>query len=281
MKILLTGASGLIGQALLASLQPDHDCRTLKLRQPYNVSPSDIAWADAVISLNGASLGRVPWTADYRRQIAASRVNVTTATANAIASSTQPPLVWLSASAVGFYGDRGDETLTEESPAGQGFLAEVTKAWEKATEPAAGYTRVVNLRTGLVLAEGGALEPLLLATKFGLGARMGEGSAWWPWVSLADEVGSIVHALDHDIAGPVNIVGPSPARSDDVTRGFAKAAGRPYLMRVPAPVLRAALGQAADELLLASQKVRPTKLLGSGYSFVDGDVAAAITAHHQ
>jgi len=282
MKILLTGASGLIGQALLARLQPENDCRTIKLRQPYSVRPEDVDWADAVISLNGASLGRVPWTTGYRRQIAASRVNTTTAIANAIAASDQPPTVWLSASAVGFYGDRGDEELTEQSPAGKGFLAEVAKAWEQATSAAVGRTRVVNLRTGLVLADGGALKPLLLASKFGLGARMGTGRAWWPWVSLADEVGGIVHALGHDdITGPVNLVGPTPARSDDVTAAFAHAAGRPYLMRVPSFALRAVLGQAADELLLASQKVAPVKLLATGYSFVDGTVAQAIAAHHQ
>ena len=279
MNILLTGAYGLIGQALLPRLKPRHEVLTLKLRPPYAVPPGDIEWADAVISLNGASLGRVPWTGDYRRQIAASRVNVTTAIANTIAASHQPPTVWLSASAVGFYGDRGEEELTEESPAGKGFLAEVTKAWEHATQPAADHTRVVNLRTGLVLADGGALKPLLLASKFGLGARMGSGRAWWPWVSLADEVGGIVHALEHDIVGPVNLVGPTPARSDDVTRGFAHAAGRAYLMKIPAFALQAALGQAADELLLASQKVAPVKLLGSGYRFVDDTVSQAIAAH--
>jgi len=281
-KILLTGAHGLIGTALLIRLRAGHECRTVTLREPYTVAPADIAWADAVISLNGASLGRVPWTPSYRRQIAASRVNATTAIAKAIASSTQPPTVWLAASAVGFYGDRGDEELTEQSASGKGFLAEVATAWEQATNAAANHTRVVNLRTGLVLADGGALKPLLLASKFGLGARLGTGRDWWPWVSLADEVGGIVHVLGHDdITGPINLVGPTPARSDEVTRDFAEAAGRPYLMRVPSFALRAVLGQAADELLLASQKVAPVKLLTTGYHFAASTVASAIATHDQ
>jgi len=282
MKILLTGASGLIGSALLGRLQPEHDCRTLTLRQPFAVPPDAIEWADAIISLNGATLSRVPWTADYRRQIAASRINITTAIAAAIAVSPSPPSVWLAASAVGVYGDRGEDELSEDAAPGRGFLAEVTKAWEQATSPASDSARVVNLRTGLVIAESGALKPLLLMSKLGLGARLGSGSAWWPWVSLADEVGGIIYSLDHDqIVGPVNLVGPTPARSGEVTAELANAAKRPYLMRLPAPVLHTLLGQAADELLLASQKVVPAKLLRSGYSFVHDAVATAIAAHDQ
>ncbi|MCL2489240.1 MAG: DUF1731 domain-containing protein [Propionibacteriaceae bacterium] len=254
MKILLTGASGLIGTALLARLRPGQDCRTLTLRPPYFVPPDDVQWADAIISLNGVPLAHLPWTPGYRRQIAASRVHTTEAIAQAIAQSANPPAVWLAASAVGIYGDRGDEELTEEAAPGRGFLAEVTKAWEQATSAAADRTRVVGLRTGLVITPG-------------LAARVGPASAWWPWVSLTDEVGAIVHALRHDrLVGPVNIVGPTPAH---------------HPIPVPAPVLRAMLGQVADELLLASQKVIPLKLVDSGYSFVHKFVAAAIAAHDQ
>ena len=251
MKILLTGASGLIGTALADRLRPDQDCRTLTLRPPYFVPPEDIEWADAVISLNGVPLAHLPWTPDYRRQIAASRVNTTAAIARAIAQASTPPTVWLAASAVGIYGDRGDEALTEEAAPGRGFLAEVTKAWEKAAGLAGGRTRVVNLRTGLVI-----------TSQTGLAARAGLGSAWWPWVSLADEVGAIVHALGHDqIVGPVNIVGPTPAR---------------HPIRVPGFALHALLGQVADELMLPSQKVVPAKLVDSGYRFVHNNVESAI-----
>lgn len=293
MKVLLAGASGLIGTALHERLRADHMCRTLSRApmaaavpgyyswtgKPGSVPPGAVEWADAVISLNGASLGHVPWTSAYRRQIMASRIDATAAIAQAIAESSHPPAVWLSASAVGYYGDRGDESLTEGSPAGSGFLAEVTKVWEQTALPAGDKTRLVTLRTGLVISAQGALKPLFLATRLGVGASVGGGRAWWPWVSLDDEIGGIVHALeDETIGGPVNIVGPAPARSGEITATLARLMRRPYLLRLPKAVLRATLGQAADELLLASQRVVPAKLTAAGYAFRHPTVADAIAA---
>jgi len=292
-KVLLAGASGLIGTALHERLRPGHRCRMLSRAsmaaavpgcyrwtgKPGSVSPEAIEWADAVISLNGAPLSRLPWTADYRRQIAASRVDATTAIAQAIAASKHPPAVWLSASAVGIYGDRGEEALNEDSAAGAGFLAEVTTVWEQATSPATAFTRVVNVRTGLVINAQGALKPLFLATKLGFGAPIGSGRAWWPWVSLDDEVGGIVHMLeDATMRGPVNIVGPTPARSGEVTATLARLMRRPYVLRLPEALLRRALGQAADDLLLASQHVVPAKLSAAGYAFRHATVADALAA---
>ena len=289
MNVLLAGASGLIGSALIARLRPDHDCRVLSRSTsgesggytwtglPGSVPAAAVDWADAVISLNGASLGRLPWAAAYRREIVASRVDATTAIAQAIGAATRPPAVWLSASAVGIYGDRGEEELTESSAAGTGFLADVTKAWEDATAPASGKVRVVTLRTGLVISSQGALKPLFVATKLGLGARVGSGRAWWPWVSLDDEVGGILHALNNDaVSGPVNLVGPGQARSNEVTATVARLMRRPYALRIPARVLKTVLGQAADDLLLASQRVTPTKLAATGYVFAHQTIAEAI-----
>ena len=286
MKILLAGASGLIGTALIQRLRPAHDCRLLTRSPgqdytwagtPGSVPLPAIDWADALISLNGAPLGRLPWTRQYRHQILASRVDATTAIAQAIDQAQDPPKVWLSASAVGYYGDRGEEALSEDSPAGSGFLADVTAAWELATASANQKSRVVTLRTGLVISSRGALKPLFLATRLGLGSRVGSGQAWWPWVSLSDEVGGIIHALGcQTMSGPVNLVGPTPARSDEVTRALARHMGRPYFLRLPGPVLRLALGQAADGLLLASQKVAPTRLEAAEYQFEHHTIAEAI-----
>jgi len=236
-----------------------------------------VGWADAIISLDGASLGHLPWTSAYRGEIVAVRVDATTAIARAIAEARRPPSVWLSASAVGIHGDRADEELTEDSAVGPGFLADVTEAWETATAPVASRLRVVTLRTGLVISSRGALRPLFVATKLGLGSRVGGGRAWWPWVSLDDEVGGIAHALNNQtISGPLNLVGPAPARSDEATATVARLTRRPHALRIPGGMLRALLGQATEGLLLASQQVRPAKLEATGYVVTHHRVADAI-----
>jgi uncharacterized protein (TIGR01777 family) len=211
-----------------------------------------------------------------------SRVNATSAIAAAILEAHRPPDVWVSASACGFYGPHrpvGDATpLTEDSPSGAGFLAAVTRAWEAAALPAAGRTRLVRARTGMVIGPGGGLmQPLTWATRFGLGPRFGSGVQYWPWISLRDETRALEFALDTPtLAGPVNLVGPTLATADQVTGALARALRRPSWVRLPAPLLQAVLGEAADELLLASQPAAPAALERAGFEFLDRTAAAAV-----
>ncbi|MGW8481905.1 TIGR01777 family oxidoreductase [Microbacterium sp. NPDC055903] len=293
MKILLAGASGLIGTEVARRAAEEHEVQTLVRRAPAGAH--ELRWdpetgeipqraideADAVISLSGASLSRLPWTKSYRAEILRSRVAGTAAIATAIAASPTPPSAWVSASAVGIYGGRPGETLSEEADAGTGFLADVVSAWEAATLGAEKRTRVVHARTGLVLAGGGALKPLLLTTRLGLGATVGDGRQHWPWISLADEARALLHlATGSQLAGAVNLTGPAPATSKAVTTALARALHRPHLFRLPAFALRAGMGLAADELLLADQRVEPARLRADGFAWqvtsVEDAVAAAL-----
>ncbi|MDR0284327.1 MAG: TIGR01777 family oxidoreductase [Propionibacteriaceae bacterium] len=275
MKILLAGASGMIGTALKGELSRRGDAVRVLARDDSGdyrwdgraVEPAPVEWADAVVSLSGASLTKLPWTSAYRRLILTSRVDATAALARAITGAPSPPRVWVSGSAVGIYGDRGDAELDESATGGTGFLADVVRAWEGATAAAQGTTRVVNARTGIVLGAAGALAPLVRTTRLGLGARIGPGTQWWGWVSLEDEVRAITFALDHEeLAGPVNLVGPVPATASTITRAVAAALRRPHRLVIPAWAIRLAMG-AASELLLDSQRVRSGKLLAAGYEF--------------
>lgn len=290
-RYLVAGASGLIGSALVRRLrETDGHVRTLTRGQAggsaYSwdpargtIDPAALEWADSVISLNGASLSRLPWTASYRRQILRSRVDSAATIARAIAVADSPPRVWVSASAVGIYGSRPGETLTEESARGTGFLADVVQAWEAATGPAARVARVVLARTGIVLAPDGALRPLVLAARLGLGGDVGGGQQHWPWIALADEVSALAHlAGDSALAGPVNLVAPQPATAGDITREVARQLHRPHWAPMPAPVLRAAMGAAANELLLADQLVRPVRLEADGFRFTQPELAGAVAA---
>jgi uncharacterized protein (TIGR01777 family) len=246
--------------------------------RPGSVPAEAVEWADAVVSLNGASLNHLPWTARYRAELRRSRVDATAAVAGAIAEAAEPPAVWVSGSAVGYYGDAaGDADLDETSPRGTSFLAGVVADWEAATGPAAGVTRVVHARTGVVLGRGGAVAPLALATRLGLGSRIGPGTQWWPWISLADEARAIVFALTADLRGPVNLVGPVPATATDITRALATALRRPHWFVLPARAIRVAMA-GASELLLGSQKVHPVALAQSGFEFRHATPAAAIAA---
>jgi len=290
MRFLIAGSSGLIGTALARRLAGEgHEVRTLVRREPANeresrwdpragVVPAEpVAWADALVNLAGAPLTRLPWTAAYRGELLESRVRATATLAAAVRDSASPPRVWVNGSAVGYYGDRPGERLDEASAPGSGFLAGLVREWEAATAPAVPTTRVVLARTGLVLARGGALRPLTLATRLGLGSRIGPGRQHWPWVGLADEVGALVHlAARSDLSGPVNLVGPIPATSVDITRELASRLRRPHLFRLPAALLRAVLGAAADDLLLADQLVAPSRLLDDDYAFVDASPGTAI-----
>ncbi|MFB7251024.1 TIGR01777 family oxidoreductase [Microbacterium sp. NPDC056234] len=294
MRILLTGASGLIGSATASLARDAHEVRTLVRRDlvdeaEHRWDPSSgaapaepIAWADAVISLSGASLSHLPWTARYRAEILSSRVDATSALADAIAESEDPPAAWVSASAVGIYGDRPGEELDEDAGRGAGFLADVVTAWEGATTPAQARTRVVHARTGLVLAAGGALAPLMLATRAGLGSTIGTGAQHWPWIALEDEARALLHlATASNLAGPVNLVAPTPATSREITATLARTLHRPHVLRLPAFALRAGMGLAAEELLLADQRATPARLLQDGFAFhrtaADAAIAAALS----
>ena len=290
-RILISGASGLIGKALLASFEPPrtHVVRLVR-GAPKNgaqvswnplapLSPPMVSGFDAVVHLAGESVvGR--WTEEKRRAIRESRVQGTRHLAAALAQCDVKPRVLVCASAVGFYGNRGEELLREESPSGQGFLPEVCREWEAASRVAAeAGIRTVNLRIGLVLsAKGGALGNMLKPFKLGLGGRIGSGRQWWSWIHMEDIVGGILHAIGTEsLSGAVNLVAPNPVRNAEFTKVLASVLRRPALFPVPEFVLRLAFGQmAADELLLASQRVEPGKLLASGYAFRFSELRAAL-----
>jgi uncharacterized protein len=233
---------------------------------------------DAVINLSGASTGRLPWTAKYKKQIRASRVDSTRTLAEAINMAHNPPPVFLSGSAVGYYGDRPGEDLTESSERGSGFFPDVVGAWEMASGLAPAKTRVVQFRTGVVVGRGGAFTPLLPLTRFGFGARFGTGEQHWPWISLHDEAAAIRHLLTSKLSGPVNLVGPTPATSNEITAELARAMNRWYRLALPASLIRTLLGDAGNDLLLTSEKVAPSRLLADGFEFEHETVARAIAA---
>jgi uncharacterized protein len=290
-RILLSGASGLIGTALLASLEAQGTQIVCLVRGRVSnaaqvswdplapISPATVSGFDAVIHLAGESIvGR--WTGEKRKAIRESRVQGTRNLATALSQSDVKPRVLVCASAVGFYGNRGDELLREDSPNGQGFLPEVCREWEDASRIAAeAGIRTVNIRIGLVLsARGGALEKMLTPFKLGLGGRIGSGRQWWSWIHVDDIVGGIQNAIHTEsLSGAVNLVAPNPVRNAEFTKVLASVLGRPAFFPVPEFALRLAFGQmAAEELLLASQRVEPGKLLASGYAFRFRELRAAL-----
>jgi hypothetical protein len=232
---------------------------------------------DAVINLSGASTGHIPWTKAYKHEILASRVDATRTLADGIAMSRKPPAILLNASAVGYYGDRPAERLTESSPRGTGFLPDVVESWEAATLLAPDSTRVVTFRTGVVVGRGGAFTPLIGLTRAGLGSRLGTGGQHWPWISLFDEAAAIRHLLTSRLSGVVNLAGPTPATADRITKHLARRLHRWHPFVVPELAI-AALGDAGRELLLTSEKVVPEALLGDGFAFAHSTVEQAIDA---
>jgi uncharacterized protein (TIGR01777 family) len=291
--VVVGGASGLIGSALVALLQQQGRQVRRLVRPGAQPGPDTIAWdpaADtidagalegvgAVVNLAGKAIGLHRWTEAHRTEVLESRTRSTSLLAKTVAALDHPPSVLVNASASGYYGDRGDEILTEAAPPGSGFLAGVCQAWEAATAPASeAGIRVAMLRTGLVLATGGgALGAMLPIFKLGLGGKIGSGTQWWSWIDLEDEVGAIVHLIDHDQAsGPFNLAAPDPVTNADFTVLLAKALSRPAALTVPKFVLRTALGGFADEALLASQRLSPVKLLESGYRFLSTDLLGAL-----
>jgi uncharacterized protein (TIGR01777 family) len=280
-KIVVSGASGLIGSALVPALEADgHDVRRLVRREARN--PSEIVWdpaagtldrgaiagADAIVNLSGATIGR-RWTDARKREILGSRIDTTSLLARTAAAVEPKPSVFVSASGAGVYGDRGDEILTEASEPGTGFLADVVRAWEAAADPAreAGI-RVVNLRQGIVLAkDGGALDRMLPPFKLGLGGRVGSGKQWWTWVGLDDVAAAYSFALGGDLSGAVNLSAPNPVTNQQLTVALGKALGRPTLFSLPAFAARAAFGQMGEEMLLGGQRALPRRLLDAGFEF--------------
>ena len=294
MKVVVTGSSGLIGSALVSNLRGEgHDVRRLVRRVPRaddeiqwhpssgHLEPEALDGVDAVVHLAGAGIGDHRWTADYKQEIRDSRVHGTTAIATAIASAARPPRVLVSGSAVGFYGDTGENAADESSPSGDGFLASVVREWEAATTPAADAgIRVVTIRTGVVLsADGGLLGQVLPLFKLGLGGRLGSGRQWMSWVSIADHVAAVRHLLASDgISGAVNVTAPEPVRNKDFTKSLARALHRPAIAIVPSPALKVALGGFAEEGALVSQRVLPTRLEDAGFTFTFADIDAALGA---
>jgi hypothetical protein len=239
----------------------------------------------AAIHLSGASIAGHRWTNAYKQEMTASRVESTRALAEALAGLHQPPQALLVASATGFYGDRGNELLDESSAAGSGFLAELCQQWEAAAQPAveAGI-RVVHLRLGVILGPGGALTRMLPLFRLGLGGPLGTGRQWMSWISLRDALAAILFALEAPaLAGPVNLTAPNPLTNAQFTRALSRQLRRPALLRAPAFALRLALGEMANEVLLASARVFSSKLTNAGFrfkdEFVDTALAEALAAH--
>ena len=291
MRILVAGASGLIGSALVPHLTAGgHTVERLVRRRPrsadeHNWAPSAhildaalLEGVDAVIDLAGASLARLPWTTRYRAELVRSRIDATRTLTEAMSMAAKPPAVLLNASAVGYYGDRPGVRLTEEASRGDGFLADLVDQWERAASLAPERTRTVTLRTGLVIARRGAMRPLALLARAGLGGPIGAGGQHWPWISLADEVAAISHLLESDLAGPVNLAGPVPCTSAGVLRMLARELRRPFALPLGERLVLAGLGEAGRELLLSSQKVVPERLLADGFSFRHERAAEAIAA---
>lgn len=283
MRVAITGSHGLIGSALVEHLLTVG-------HQPVRVvrgdpGPADLAWnpaagtidldtlagVDAVVNLAGEPIGVGRWTADKKHRIRESRVEGTSLLARSMASLDHGPKVLLNASAVGFYGDRGDEVLDEDSSSGDGFLAAITRDWEAATAPATdGGVRVVRLRNGIVLsADGGAMGPILRVFRLGLGGKLASGHQWWSWIAIDDVMGLLMHALDNPaVEGALNVTAPNPVTNGEFTRSLGDVLGRPTLLPAPSFGLKLVMGgERTEEMLLSSQRVLPAKALDTGFQF--------------
>ena len=289
-KILVSGVSGPIGAALLPSLKTN-GCLVVRLVRSRATDDSQIAWDparplapetvsgfDAVIHLAGETIfGR--WTAAKKQKVRDSRVTGTLNLASALAQAEEKPQVFICGSAIGYYGNRGEELLREESAPGTGFLAQVCQEWEEATMPAVqADIRTAHLRTGIVLSpKGGALRAMLVPFKLGLGGRTGDGQQWMSWIDVRDMVGAIHHILKNDLMqGPVNLVGPKPVKNAEFAATLASVLSRPAILPMPAFAVKAVFGEMGEELLLSSQKVEPGKLISSGYPFRYRELRASL-----
>jgi uncharacterized protein len=288
-RILVSGASGPIGAALIPALVAEGrevvrlvrglptGADSLQWDPSKALPPELVSGFGAIIHLAGETIvGR--WTEEKKKRILNSRIQGTRHLAEAAGKASPRPLTFISASAIGYYGNRGDEILREDSPSGNGFLAQVCRQWEASTRPAADAgIRTVQMRFGLVLSRGGgALPKMLLPFRLGLGGNMGNGKQWWSWVSIDDLVGSIIQALNHQQYGPINVVAPNPVTNAQFTRILANVLSRPAIFPMPAFAARLVFGQMGDELLLASQRVTPVKLLASNYQFRFTDLKSCL-----
>lgn len=292
MDILISGSSGLVGTALVSELER-RGHRVTRLVRQRSADPSTVLWDpqagtialppsarfDAVVHLSGENIASGRWSAARKQRILASRVGTTTLLVEHLSSHVPPPKVFLSASAIGIYGDGGSAVLTESSPDGTGFLAEVCRQWEAAARPIAALgTRLAHARLGVVLSkDGGALSKMLLPFRLGLGGRVGTGRQFFSWITLRDTVEALVFIVEKDeLDGPVNVTSPNPVTNEELTRALAETLHRPAVIPVPAFALRAVFGEMADQTILCSLRVRPEKLLAAGFPFRDAELKSAL-----
>ncbi|MBK7142862.1 MAG: TIGR01777 family protein [bacterium] len=295
MRVLITGGTGLIGTGLQSALISEGHSVVVLTRRPSISGQDSIQWNpesgslnvrqlegfDAVVHLAGEGIGDGRWTSARKARIVNSRVVSTRLLSEAIAGLETPPKVLIASSAIGYYGDRGDEMLTEDSDPGSGFLSELCVDWEKAVSPVADRgVRVVNTRIGVVLARnGGALGQMLPIYRLGLGGRLGSGRQFWSWIGFDDLIGGMMFALGNAaLSGPVNLVSPHPVRNAEFSDTLARAVHRPAIFPAPAFALRLLLAEMADALLLASMRVAPTRLQGAGYQFKQSSLDSALQA---
>jgi uncharacterized protein (TIGR01777 family) len=292
MKLLISGSHGLVGKALVKSLESTgHEIFRLVRHAP--VSDSEIEWSpdrysialarldglDSVVHLAGEGIASGRWDEEKKRAIRDSRVKGTKLLSDALANLARPPQTLISASAIGYYGNRGDEVLAETSPPGDDFLAGVCVEWENATAlPAEKGIRVVNTRFGIILdSEGGALAKMLPPFRMGVGGKIGSGEQWMSWIALDDVVGAIEHVLASEtVNGPVNFVAPNPVRNSEFTKTLGKVLSRPTIFPIPAFGVRLAFGEMADALLLSSERVAPERLKAAGYEFKYSQLEGAL-----
>lgn len=293
-KVVLSGASGMLGTALRRALIV-RGATCLQLVRRVAASEGELQWnpesehavdvpaalegATAAIHLSGANVAGRRWTGAYRRELRASRIDTTRRLAEVLAQLQRPPKVFLVASAIGIYGNRGDEVLTESSSTGSGFLAELCEAWEDAAAPALRRgIRVVHLRFGIVLGSGGALGRMLPAFRLGMGARIGSGNQWMSWVGLDDAVAAVLFAMENsDASGALNVTAPNPVTNAEFTRELGRQLRRPAFLTVPAFAVRIVFGQMADEALLSSTRAIPEGLQEAGFRFSAPELGQALS----
>jgi uncharacterized protein len=292
-RVAITGATGLIGGALAASLERDGHRVHRITRSATKAGPDDLVWdptsgsidaqklegVDAVVHLAGEPIGASRWTDETKRRIRASRVQGTDLIARTIAGLETKPTVLVSGSAVGYYGDRGDESLSETSPPGDDFVAEVTRAWEAAAAPAAeAGIRVAYARTGVVMAkEGPLIEKVELPFRLGVGGRVGSGKQYVAWIALEDEVRALRFLLERDdVEGPYNLTAPDPVTNATFTRELGRVLRRPTVLPIPVAAIRLLYGEMGVSLATASQRVHPTRLLEAGFEFVHPELRSAL-----
>lgn len=289
MRVLISGASGLVGTEVARQLV-DAGHEPVKLVRRAVRASDEVSWnpsrgeidpeimesIDAVVNLAGATTGRIPWTKKYKREIVSSRIDSTRTLVTAINRAENPPTVLVSGSASGFYGEGGSSWLTEESPKGEGFLSDLAHNWE--LEAMKAKARVVLVRTTLVMSrKRGALGPLMPLLKLGVGGPIGSGKQFWAWINLVDEAAAIIHLINTPSAhGAHNLTAPEPATCEQMIVGLGKAINRPTFFRIPEFAMKLLIGEAAEELLLVSQKMTANKLISSGFRFRYPDLQSSI-----